>query len=83
MKKNLLIKSSGLYCINFDYIDDVSTHCSKDSYKVLLFSKEFDDPMFILYYKEPYRMELAYTSIKSIISSKKPGKIIQVNFGKE
>jgi fibronectin type 3 domain-containing protein len=83
MKKSLLIKSSGLYCINFDYIDDVSKHYSNGSYKVLLYNKDFEDPVFVLYYKESYRMETAYTNIKSIIESKKPGKVIRVNFGRD
>ena len=83
MKKSLLIKSSGLYFLNFDYIDDVSTHSSKVSYKVLLFNKEFEDPIFILYYKEPHRMRHACTNIQNIINSKKQSKVIKVDFGKE
>ena len=83
MKKSLLIKSSGLYCINFEHIDDVSVHDGGNMYKVLLFSKQFRDPVFILYYKEFMNMDIAYRNIRSIIDNKAPGKIIKVDFRKE
>lgn len=83
MKKSLLIKSSGLYCINFEYIHDVRTHQNGTGNRVLLFSKAYKDPIFILYYKEPHNMEVAYRNIKGIIDSKSPGKIIKVDFRKD
>lgn len=83
MKKSLLIKSSGLYCINFGLIDSATTHEGKNAYKVLLFNNKFTEPLFILYYKEPMRMEIAYRNILSIIENKAPGKVIRVNFRKE
>lgn len=83
MKKNLLIKNNGSYCINFALVDSAETHINNDSYKVLLYSNICEAPIFILYYKEKQAMNRAYRNILSIIESYKPGKVIQVNFGKE
>ena len=83
MKKSLLIKSSGLYCINFEIINKAQIHQSGNANRILLFSKAYKDPMFILYYKEPNHMKIAYRNIQSIIDSKQPGKVIKVDFRKD
>jgi hypothetical protein len=83
MKKSLLIKSAGLYCINFGLVDRAIKQAGMTSYRILLFNDKFQDPMFILYYKELANLDVAYRSILSILEGKRPGKVIKVNFRKE
>ena len=83
MKKSLLVKSSGLYCINFELIDRVTMQEGMTANRVLFFNDKFKDPLFILYYNTVESMERAYWNIVGIIESKTPGKVIRVDFRKE